>query len=357
VRKRGAIAVSALTHQSFVHKTRIMISASTFIRRIVCFFLLALIRFFLFGPPAAQGAPDDRQSFRVDAFPVGLAFDGANIWVTSDVPSGRVTKLRARDGVNLGSFPAGGSTLYAAFDGANIWFTNPDNDTVTRLRASDGAPQGTFSVGSRPTGILFGGAHIWVANEFDNSVSKLQASDGTPLGKFRTGTSPFELVYDGTNIWITNLDSGNVTKLRASDGTLEGEFAVGGRFPSDICFDGENIWVATDRRVAKLRASDGTLIMNVQVGEIVSDLAFDGSHIWAARSGDGFRTKDALIELNADDGSIEHIYGTQEHPIGVLFDGPASGSRAILAARWSGMTKRFGKALQVVAPIFASQSR
>gem|GEM_PF-5336783 len=270
---------------------------------------------------AAGEAPDLVESFSVDSFPVGLAFDGDDIWVTSDVPLGKVTKLRANDGVNLGSFDAGGSTLYAAFDGTNVWFTNPDNNTVTRLRASDGTPQGTFSVGARPTGILFDDANIWVANEFDNTVSKLQASDGRLLGTFRTGTSPFELAYDGANVWITNLDSGNVTKLRASDGTLQGEFRVGGRYPKGICSDGENIWVTTTRRVAKLRASDGTVIATGHIGEFANDLAFDGVHIWATRSGDGFHTTDALIELNQSDASIENVYRTEEHPVGILFAG------------------------------------
>ena len=35
-----------------------------------------------------------------------------------------------------------------AFDGANIWVANGGSNTVTKLRASDGALQGTFSVGS-----------------------------------------------------------------------------------------------------------------------------------------------------------------------------------------------------------------
>ena len=50
-----------------------------------------------------------------------------------------------------------------AFDGANVWVTNQASNTVSKLRASDGATLGTFTVAPTPTGIAFDGANIWVA--------------------------------------------------------------------------------------------------------------------------------------------------------------------------------------------------
>ncbi len=43
---------------------------------------------------------------------------------------------------------------------------------VTKLRASDGANLGTFPVGTRPLGVAFDGANIWVANSGSSTVSK-----------------------------------------------------------------------------------------------------------------------------------------------------------------------------------------
>ena len=60
-----------------------------------------------------------------------------------------------------------------AFDGANIWVTNSYNNSVTKLRAADGAILGTFNVGTGPTGVAFDGANIWVTNQDSNTVSKL----------------------------------------------------------------------------------------------------------------------------------------------------------------------------------------
>ena len=45
--------------------------------------------------------------------------------------------------------------------------------TVTKLRAWDGANLGTFNVGSGAVGVAFDGANIWVTNFLDGTVSKL----------------------------------------------------------------------------------------------------------------------------------------------------------------------------------------
>ena len=73
----------------------------------------------------------------------------------------------------MGTNPSG-----IAFDGANIWVTNCGSNNVTKLRASDGAVLGTYAVGTSPAGIAFDGANIWVANSGSNNVMKLRPSDG-----------------------------------------------------------------------------------------------------------------------------------------------------------------------------------
>src|ERR1700686_5646417 len=61
--------------------------------------------------------------------PYGLAFDGQNIW-SANSGEGTVTKLRASDGAELGTFPAGHLATGVVFDGANIWGTNSGDNTV-----------------------------------------------------------------------------------------------------------------------------------------------------------------------------------------------------------------------------------
>jgi hypothetical protein len=161
-------------------------------------------------------------AFAVGKLPGGVAFDGANIWV-SNHGSTTVTKLRASDGATLGTFAVGFSVGFLpgglAFDGANILVANTgqlcckQGHTVTKLRASDGRNLGTFAVGTQPNGLTFDGANMWVANFSTFTVTKLRASDGTNLGTFTVGTTPMGVAFDGANIWVTNNGDNTVSKL------------------------------------------------------------------------------------------------------------------------------------------------
>lgn len=217
-------------------------------------------------------------TFPVGNFPFGACFDGANIWV-ANLGDSTVTKLQASDGAVLDTFFTGGSPLALAFDGSNIWAVNLSG-SVTKIRASDCADLGTFPVGNSPQGITFDGTHIWVANTNSDNVEKIRASDGASLGTVPMAGGPTALAFDGINIWVARKDDNSVTKLRASDGAILGTFPVSGQ-PSDLAFDGANIWV-TDTNVTKLRASDGANLGTISIGTGTLGVAFDGSNIWVA---------------------------------------------------------------------------
>jgi hypothetical protein len=70
----------------------------------------------------------------------------------------------------LGTFAVGGLPYGVAFDGANIWVSGDPN--TAELRASDGAIVGKYS-NQNGTGVAFDGANIWVAVTFENSVNKM----------------------------------------------------------------------------------------------------------------------------------------------------------------------------------------
>ena len=94
-------------------------------------------------------APYSGLSFQVEGRPFGVAFDGANIWVTN-AGANFVTKLRASDGANLGNFGAGSASLGLAFDGANIWVANQGSNTVTKLRCQRRCQPRQLQRGERP---------------------------------------------------------------------------------------------------------------------------------------------------------------------------------------------------------------
>src|SRR5215813_2995916 len=98
--------------------------------------------------------------------------------------------LAQSEAPQVGPFAVGRGPEGVAFDGANIWVTNQFSDNVTKLRASDGAVIGTYAVGKRPIGVAFDGASVWVTNLLDDSVTKLQALNGAVIGNYAVGDVP-----------------------------------------------------------------------------------------------------------------------------------------------------------------------
>jgi DNA-binding beta-propeller fold protein YncE len=56
------------------------------------------------------------------------------MWITN-AGDNTVTRLRSTDGVNMGTFPTGRVPIGIAFDGTNMWVTNnaDTNGTVSKL--------------------------------------------------------------------------------------------------------------------------------------------------------------------------------------------------------------------------------
>ena len=173
-----------------------------------------------------------------------IVFDGDEIWVaSSDTSPGQITRIRASDGSPVGTInPVTSSHWGMAFDGANVWVTNTDTDNVTKIRASDNAILGNFTVGDGPTGIAFDGTHMWVANYNSGTVTKLRASDGGFVGTYTVGANPNGVAFDGANIWVANGGSATVSVLRAYDGSTANVCPVSAA-PMWLAFDGYHMWV------------------------------------------------------------------------------------------------------------------
>src|SRR5262249_37733287 len=101
---------------------------------------------------------------------------------------------------------------------------------------------------------------------FALSAMAQQSDQPDLIQTFPVGDAPTNLAFDGSNIWVTNLGDGTVTKLRASDGAPQGTFIIG-QSPQSLTFDGENIWVSSlaQHNLTKLRASDGTVVGSFRV--------------------------------------------------------------------------------------------
>jgi len=133
-------------------------------------------------------------------FAAGQTFPGTTPAGVVGVNPLQVALLKWFPAYQLAAFPVGSDPTGVAFDGADIWVTNWGNGTVTKLLAATGAVLGTFTVGSNPFGVAFDGANIWVANSGGGTVTKLLAATGAVLGTFTVGGGPHWVAFDGANI-------------------------------------------------------------------------------------------------------------------------------------------------------------
>ena len=260
-----------------------------------------------------------------------VMFDGQNIWVAVEEDGGgRVKKLSSTGGVSS-STNVGIAPLGMAYDGARVWVTDYTSSDVTVVSA-DGLVLKTFTLpaNTSPEGILFDGTYVWVANNgvgstLSNTVSKYDAATLTLVANYPVGLAPADLAFDGTYVWLTNSYSDNVVKLDRRTGAILRTYPTGD-FPTSMAFDGKNIWIAngadTDEgrfvtgSVTKLRAYGGINLGTFPLGSTVRGLAYDGSAIWACNSMDNTFTR-----INATNGARLGTYVAGTRPRSLAYDG------------------------------------
>jgi hypothetical protein len=146
--------------------------------------------------------------------PIGILYDGTNIWVT-DVTAGTLLKLDS-NGTILQTVVVGSAPITPIFDGTNIWVPN-QNGSVTVVRASTGTVVATLTGNglAGPYTAAFDGQRILVTNTFGDSVSLWKAADLTPLGSFSAGTGSYPLgaCSDGINFWVTLIGTNKLARF------------------------------------------------------------------------------------------------------------------------------------------------
>jgi len=195
-----------------------------------------------------------------------LVFDGQFLWVAGT--TGQLFRVSTDPSVvpQPVDLRITSAITGMAFDGANLWVSTASNTapSVLTVRVSDSTVHSVpFSFGNGP--MAFDGANIWVTSAVSSastaSIIKIRASDGQSLGTFPVGQNPQAVAFDGSDIWVTfqgaapaglpNPAAGGVIKLRAADGSAIGVFPAGNQ-PTSIAFDGANMWVLSQSRLAKL---------------------------------------------------------------------------------------------------------
>jgi hypothetical protein len=265
------------------------------------------------------------------AEPTNMMFDGVYLWI-ANLNVGKISKVRARDGVVVGNFAVPGSPLGLAYGGTNIWFTSNDNN-IRRISPT-GSVSGPLAIPNLSTSssqIIFDGIYNWIgtvngvfkmrtndffvvgymtnvnaryiatdgysiwASETTSTITRIRISDNANLGTINVPNGPGYMTFDGFSMWVTN-DDNTITRFRVSDLSVLANFPVAvpnGNNPFTI-FDGEAIWyLSWKNTVTKYRASDYTLLAIITVTTLPTDtvisLGYDGVHVWVGvRSSPGY---------------------------------------------------------------------
>jgi hypothetical protein len=253
--------------------------------------------------------PEADDTFSVIA-PGALAFDGTNIWVTSD--GGTITRL-ARDGTNVSTTRIGARANSMIFDGANLWVADSNMRFVLKIRTSDGNIVGSAQFDSIPVGVAFDGTNIWVANISPHNVVKLDLTADI-IATFPLAHLPAAIAVNDA-VWIANGDDPTITKLDSADGHVVGTFPVSGT-PTAIAASADTIWVGNENNsVDTVRSADGT-VTNTYPVAVPSAIALTADYAWLTS-----RTANTVTGFSTTGGPAQ-FHPTGNGPVAVVVAGP-----------------------------------
>jgi DNA-binding beta-propeller fold protein YncE len=179
--------------------------------------------------------------------PVGIAFDGYNLWTANRGPPGSVTILDLGLSV-LTTVEMGFNAPYGIlFDGAHIWVTDTGAGSLLKLDSVGNILQ-IVPVGSEPAFPVFDGANIWVPNYGDNSITVVQASTGNVVATINSDPNnlldgPNGASFDGERILVANYTGDTVSLFKAADLSFIAAASTGSAQPASACSDGISFWV------------------------------------------------------------------------------------------------------------------
>jgi YVTN family beta-propeller protein len=219
--------------------------------------------------------------------------------------------------VPVSRISAGAGPVGVAFDGAHIWVSNYADNSIKKINTTTDEVVTSVSMGdgARPRGIAFDGAHIWAANSGNNSVTRIDTLTDEIVARIPVGTGPVAIAFDGTHVWVANSESAGMSKIDTTTERVE-EVPVGDP-THGVAFDGRHIWAANsgNARISKIDVLTDEVVERIPVGRGPVGVAFDGRHIWVANSESA-----GMSKIDTTTNKVEEV-PTGKNPAGVAFDG------------------------------------
>ncbi|MGB2580740.1 MAG: hypothetical protein WBC83_03520 [Minisyncoccia bacterium] len=294
--------------------------------------ILATLAIFTTSPLIVLAAVGDMVTYNVTGvvYPSDIAFDGTNMWVSSNINAFRTAKI-SPSGVATSylSMSNGGLPVGIAFDRTNMWVAGYVADSVTKV-SSTGSMVDYYGIGAGPWDIAFDGTNMWTVNDgfydyvdpYDgmsyqgygpSSVTRVTPS-GAMTTYYGTGYIAEGIAFDGTNMWVANYGDNSVTKISPTGAMTT--YTGTGASPYQLAFDGTNMWTANygNNSVTKISPT-GAMTTYTGTGVNPCGIAFDGTNMWTGNYGNNSVTKISPT------GSMTTYTGTGANPCNIAFDG------------------------------------
>ena len=221
--------------------------------------------------------------------------------------------------LGLGVMTVGTHPIGIASDGADLWVANQADSSVSRVRASDGKVLDTWTNVNNATCVLVAMGRVFVTSGVGPlmMIDPSQPPGLVPTTVANLGTSA-GIAFDGSRIWVANNEGFVSIVTPGSSLPWATTNVTGFQTPEAVLFDGTSVW-ATDYQAGTLLRLDanGAILQTVAVGSGASFPAFDGENIWVPSW-----LTDTVTVVRASTGEIvTTLSGMPDSPTSVAFDG------------------------------------
>jgi YVTN family beta-propeller protein len=231
-----------------------------------------------------------------------------------------------------------GATSACSQDNQIILVTpTKDPKTLTASGSATGLTQGfeSFSC-DNCRNVAYDGTNLWASSyatgkvikfdltrQYDTSDDYNYYGNAYPSSKTPTstgisvGVNPTDIEFDGSDVWVAVSGEDVVKVIDGGNDSVVSSISVGSQ-PSQVLYDGNNIWVLseTDETITKIDAASKAVIGTYQVGSGPKDIGFDGSTIWVINADDS-----SITLLRSSDGALIETMALQGSPHYLQFDG------------------------------------
>lgn len=143
--------------------------------------------------------------------------------------------------------PGGSVPLGMAFDGSDLWHADFGTDTIYRLNYSDMSVLDSFpSPRNDPAGLAYGGGYLWAAILQSGPIIKIDRNTGLEVDfvDVPMDTRPFGLTWADGYLYVGDDNNDVIYKIHPNSGDVVSTFPSPGSYPAGMAFDRDYFWVA-----------------------------------------------------------------------------------------------------------------